>query len=383
MQIIPPALSRKDYFAVKDDIRMKRIFLIVFCLVLALSQSGCETKPQYEKYSNEFLDTFDTAVIVMAYAQSDDEFDDIFGTVYDTFTELNELFDIYHDYEGINNIKTINDNAGVKPVEVDKQIIELLKLSKDWYTKTDGIVNVAMGSVLRIWHDYREAGEFDPSVAELPPIEKLKDASLHTDINQVIIDEQASTVYLSDSRMRLDVGAVAKGFATEIAADKLIDKGYESVLISAGGNVRAIGTPKDGVRSKWGVGIKDPDSPLAGSTDESNLLDVAFVTNLSVVSSGVYERFYTVDGIAYHHLIDPETLMPADYYKAVTVVLEDSAQADLLSTVLFLLSPDESLKFAENLDGVEALWVMPDNEIVLTSGMKQMLRDMGGATNSL
>jgi len=131
------------------------------------------------------------------------------------------------------------------------------------------------------------------------------------------------------------------------------------------------------------VGIKDPDSPLAGSTDESNLLDVAFVTNLSVVSSGVYERFYTVDGIAYHHLIDPETLIPADYYKAVTVVLEDSAQADLLSTVLFLMPPDESLNFAENLDGVEALWVMPDNEVVLTSGMKQMLRDMGGATNIL
>ncbi len=359
---------------------MKKIFLVVLCFALSLPLISCQTKPQYKKFSNEFLDTFDTSVIVMAYAQSDDEFDAIYRTVYDTFFEQNKLFDIYHDYEGINNIKTINDNAGVKPVEVDARIIDLLKLSKEWYTKTDGMVNVAMGSVLRIWHDYREAGEYDPFTAELPPIDMLEKAQQHADIEQVIIDEQASTVYLNDSQMRLDVGAVAKGYATEIAADKLINKGYDSVLISAGGNVRAIGTPKDGIRSKWGVGIKNPDSPLAGSTDESNLLDVAFVTNLSVVSSGVYERFYTVDGVNYHHLIDPEALMPANYYKAVTIVLEDSALADLLSTALFLLPPDESLQYAENLEGVEVLWVMPDNEIVMTSGMKTMLRDIGGAT---
>lgn len=357
---------------------MKKILLLVLCFALSLPLIGCQTKP--EKYSGEFLDTFDTSVIIIAYAQSDEEFDDIYRTVYDTFAELNKLYDIYHDYEGINNIKTINDNAGVMPVEVDARIIDLLKLSKEWYAKTDGMVNVAMGSVLRIWHDYREAGEYDPFTAQLPPIDMLENAMQHADIEQVIIDEKASTVYLNDSQLRLDVGAVAKGYATEIAADKLIEKGYDSVLISAGGNVRAIGTPKDGVRSKWGVGIKDPDSPLAGSTDESNLLDVAFVTNLSVVSSGVYERFYTVDGANYHHLIDPQTLMPADYYKAATVVLEDSAQADLLSTALFLLPPEESLQYAENIEGVEALWVMTDNDIVMTSGMKTMLRDMGGAS---
>lgn len=359
---------------------MKKILLLVLCFALALTFAGCQSEPKYEKYSNEFLDTFDTSVIVMAYAQSDDEFNDIFDIVYGTFMELNALFDIYHDYEGVNNVKTINDNAGINPVKVDSQIIDLLKLSKEWYEKTDGTVNVAMGSVLKLWHDYREAGEYDPFVAELPPMDKLEDAKQYTDIEKVIIDEQASTVYLSDSHMRLDVGAVAKGYATEIAADKLIDKGYDSVLISAGGNVRAIGKPKDGVRNKWGVGIKNPDSPLAGSTDESNLLDVAFVTNLSVVSSGVYERFYTVDGVNYHHLIDPRKLMPSDHYKAVTVVVENSAQADLLSTALFLMPPDESLKFAEELKSVEALWVMPDNEVVMTSGMKLMLRDMGGAS---
>lgn len=359
---------------------MKRTVLLITCVLVLLSLFGCAPSQKYQKFSGEFLDTFDTSVIVMAYASSQEEFDDILKTVYDTFANLHKQFDIYHDYDGINNVKTINDNAGAAPVKVDSAVIDMLEMSKEWYDKTNSIVNVAMGSVLRIWHDYREAGEYDPSVAEVPPIDQLRDASMHTAIDDMIIDEQASTVYLTDSRMSLDVGAVAKGYATEVAANRLIEKGYDSVLISAGGNVRAVGAPKDGVRNNWSVGIKDPDSPLAGSTDESNLLDVAFVKNLSVVSSGVYERFYTVNGVNYHHLIDPETLMPADYYKAVTVVLEDSGQADLLSTALFLMPPDESLKFAESLDGVEALWVMPDNEIITTSGMKDMLRDLGGAT---
>lgn len=359
---------------------MKKFLSVIMGIIAVLSFFGCAPAEKYEKFSGEFLDTFDTSVIVMAYAHTQEEFDDIYNTVYDTFTELHKQFDIYHNYDGINNIKSINDNAGVAPVKVDSVVIEMLKMSKDWYGKTNGIVNVAMGSVLSIWHDYRDAGQYDPSKAKIPPMDQLQDAAKHTDINGVVIDEQASTVFLSDSRMRLDVGAVAKGYATEVAADKLIDKGYGSVLISAGGNIRAIGAPKDGVRNKWGVGIKDPDSPLAGSTDESNLLDVAFVTNLSVVSSGVYERFYSVDGVNYHHLIDPQTLMPANYYKAVTVVLENSGEADLLSTTLFLMPPEQSLDFAESLDGVEALWVMPDNEIVMTSGMKAMLRDMGGAT---
>lgn len=175
--------------------------------------------------------------------------------------------------------------------------------------------------------------------------------------------------------MSLDVGAVAKGFATEAAADLLEARGYDSVLISAGGNVRAVGRPLDGARNKWNVGIKDPDSPLKGSTDESNLIDVAAVTDMSVVSSGVYERFYTVNGKQYHHLIDPKTLMPADHYKAVTVIVQDSAAADILSAALFLMPPDESLGYAESIDGLEALWIMPDNTLVFTSGVKRMLRD--------
>ena len=344
--------------------------------------TGCTPQQTaYQKYQYEFYDTFDTVVIVLAFTHSQEEFDALSDTVHNRMLELHQLFDIYHNYEGINNIKTINDNAGIQPVKVDAQIIDLLKQAKQWDETTDGIVNVAMGSVLKIWHDYREAGMLDEATAELPPQDALEEAVQHTDINRVVIDEAASTVYLDDPDMRLDVGAIAKGYAVEAVADELIAQGYDSVLLSGGGNVRAIGAPKDGERDKWSVGITDPEISTDLIVQQQKLLDVAYVNDMSVVSSGGYERFYMVDGVPYHHLIDPRTLYPANYYQAVSVLTEDSTQADALSTALFLMPPDEALAFAQSMEGVEALWVMPDDTLMYTDGIKAMLRDLGGATN--
>lgn len=353
-------------------------------LISSLLLSGCSTGnavSTYTKYSGEFMDTFDTVVIVVAYASSREEFDDIFETAHSGFTEMHRLFDIYHSYDGVNNIKTINESAGKDKVKVDRAVIDLLEASKDIYGKTKGTVNIAMGPVLKLWHDYREKGNADPNNTQLPSLQELQYANRFTDIDKVIIDEKALTVFLKEKGMSLDVGAIAKGYATEVIAERLISEGYDSVLISAGGNIRAIGRPKDGIRSKWGVGIKDPDSPLEWSTDEDNLIDVAFVSDTSVVSSGGYERYYTVAGKDYNHIIDPKTLMPSSYYKAVTVVTEDSADADGLSTALFIMPPEESLAYAEGMEGVEAMWVMPDNTITMTPGMRRMLRDTGGAKN--
>ena len=129
---------------------------------------------------------------------------------------------IRDSYEGINNIKTINDNAGIKPVKVDKRIIDLIKFSKDMYEKTNGKTNIAFGAVLSIWHEYRTIGIEDPANAALPSEEELRIASEHTNIEDIVIDEEHSTVFLSDPLMRLDVGAVAKGYATEQVSNCLL-----------------------------------------------------------------------------------------------------------------------------------------------------------------
>jgi len=329
-----------------------------------------------EKYSDSFLDTFDTVTVVVAYSQNEREFDTHFQRIHQRFQELHRLYDIYREYPGINNIKTINDHAGVRPVKVDDEVIDLILFAKEWYHRTHGKTNIAMGAVLSIWHEYREAGRNDPNLAKLPPMEKLQAALEHTDIDQVIVDKSNSTVYLADSEMSLDVGAIAKGYATELVAKEMAAQGLRSAMISAGGNIRALGKPLDGVRERWGVGIQDP---RASIFSDDGLLDVVFINDASVVSSGDYQRYYLVDGKPFHHLIDPVTLMPADYYRSVSVVAPDSGVADFLSTELFLLPFAKSKALADSLDGVEVLWVMPDGQVEATSGMRRIMRSQGAS----
>lgn len=350
---------------------------------LFLSLAGCRflsgTDSVYTQYSASFFDCFDTLTQVVAQTKTEEEFNRYYNQIHARMQYLHKLFDIYNDYDGINNIKTINDNAGIRPVKVEKEIIDLLLFSKEWHKKTGGRMNVAFGSVLKIWHDYRTAGLTDPANALLPPMVLLQEAARHTDIDKVIIDEENSTVYLADRQMRLDVGGVAKGFAVEIAARESIDAGLTSGIIGAGGNIRTIGAPKDGRREKWSIGIQNPSQPLFS---DDNLIETVYVADLSVVSSGDYQRYYYVNGKAYHHIIDPHTLMPAEYNRAVTVVVEDSGLADFMSTALFLMPFSEGLALAESIDGLEAMWVMKDGSVKTTEGLKPLMKSQG-ATNSV
>lgn len=357
-------------------------FKAILCLMIAAAMlSGCTSRgmPGYTKYTYEFLGSFDTVIQFIGYAQSQSDFERMAKLGETRLMELHRLFDIYHDYAGINNIKTINDHAGKEPVKVSQEIIDLILFSREWYDKTGGAVNIAMGPVLSIWHEYRENGINNPGEAKLPPMESLREAQQFCDISKVIVDQDAQTVFLPEKEMRLDVGAVAKGFAVEIVARELKEQGYSSFLISGGGNIRVEGGPLDSTRSKWGVGILDPDNGMEDM--EGSTLDTAYINQGSVVTSGDYQRYYMVDGKAYHHLIDPETLMPAVHYRSVTVYAEDSREADFLSTTLFLLPYEKSRKLADELDGVEALWVFPDGSLEATEGMKSMLKVLGGATN--
>ena len=345
--------------------------------------SGCQLKAKsaYNKYSGNFFDTFNTLTTVVGYTKSEKEFTSYLDKIQKQFERLHKLYDIYGNYDGINNIKTINDNAGIKPVKVDKEIIDLIIFSKKWYKRADGKTNIAMGSVLKIWHDYREAGKGDLDHAKLPPMEQLQDANKHTDIDKVIVDTKNSTVYLADKNMNLDVGAIAKGYATELVANEIMAEGLTSGIINAGGNVRVLGKPVDGLRERWGIGIQNPSKAIV-SDDDTNL-DTVFVNNSSVVSSGDYERYYTVNGKKYHHLIDPNTLMPATYYHAITIITKDSGIADYLSTAAFLMPYEESRKLIDSIKGIDAIWIMPDGKVEATEGARKIMKSNGATGTKL
>lgn len=357
---------------------MKKLIATLLALALTLSLAGCgEKKESYARYRGSFMGTFDTMVEIIGYAESDEAFDGYLTLLKSEMERYNALFDKYHDYPGVNNIKTINDNAGIAPVEVERVVIDLLLLAREWEGKTDGTVNVAYGPVLSVWHDYREryAGGVEGT---LPSEEELAAAALWTDLAGLVIDEEASTVFLTEQGMSLDVGSIAKGYATELAGGTLYEAGCTSFILSSGGNVRIYDPPLDGERDKWGVGIQDPKvDPLA---QEQTYLDTVFAKNCSVVTSGNYQRYYLVEGKKIHHVIDPATRMPADRYAAVTVVCESSGVADILSTALYILDEERGRQLAAE-NGAQALWIYEDGTVTYTDGMLPLLKERGGATS--
>ena len=331
---------------------------VLLCLLLG----GCAgAKQEKKQYTATFLTLFDTVTTVVGRADSEAQFKEKAQKVHDALLEYHQLFDIYNDYEGIHNLKTVNDAAGFGPVQVDSRIIWLLSECKKVFGTTGGKVNVAMGSVLKLWHDARSDGINDPVNAKLPDRSALESAAEHTDLDAVVIDDAASTVFITDPRLRLDVGAIAKGWAVQQVAEKM----PAGLLISVGGNVCATG-PKDESGTPWVVGVQDP----AGG---DSYLHTLYVTKGSVVTSGDYQRTYMVDGKLYHHIIDPVTLYPSEYWRSVTVVCDHSGWADALSTALFLLPLEEGQELLAQCDA-KAMWVNADGEIFYSPGFQEMIR---------
>ena len=342
--------------------KKRLLSLLISCLLLA----GCaftdlpQTTQNGKKYTATFLDVFDTVTSIVGYAESKEAFEETAQAIHDQLLRYHQLFDIYNSYEGIVNLKDVNDAAGGEPVQVDAAIVALLNDCKTYYDLTDGKVNVAMGSVLRLWHDAREDAMDDPVNAYLPEEAALQAAFAHTDLNLVVLDQAASTVQITDPMLRLDVGAVAKGWSVE----KVAENAPSGLLISVGGNVCATG-PKDASGTPWVVGITNPDG--------GDYLHTIETADQCVVTSGDYQRYFVVDGNLYHHIIDPETLYPGALWRSVTIVCDDSGLADALSTALFLLDYQQGLALLEQCDA-QAFWIDRDNQRYYSPGVQDLIR---------
>ena len=332
-------------------------------LLLSVLLTGCaKVLPSVEQkqYNATFLDLFDTVTTIVGKAESEAAFQEKAQAIKAELEKYHKLFDIYNEYEGIVNLKNVNDAAGFASVEVDQSIIDLLLDCQTYYDVTGGMVNVAMGSVLKLWHEARNDSINDPTSAYLPDPELLSAASLHTDMECVIIDEKSSTVFITDPRVRLDVGAIAKGWATQ----RVAENAPKGLLISVGGNVCATG-PKDDSGTPWVVGIQNPGG--------DNYLHTLYVRSGSVVTSGDYQRYFVVDGKPYHHIIDPVTLQPGTYWRSVTIVCQDSGLADALSTALFLMPQAEGQAILDQF-GAQAMWVDAEGNIFYTPGLALLIK---------
>jgi thiamine biosynthesis lipoprotein len=359
--------------------RRRLIFFATAALfaVASLAWVARETreKEKYRRFSTEFFDTFDTHVSFTAFAKDEAEFKRYANIVYDEMRRLHRLFDIYHSYDGLVNLKTVNEAAGTA-LRVNPDIVALLELAKTAYEDTEGAVNIALGPVLAIWRKYRERAAADEGSASIPSIAELRAAAVHVSARDILVDRENSTVLLRYPDMRLDVGAVAKGYAVERTVGRVREAGLRSGLINAGGNVAVIGAPLNG-RAAWNIGVRAPDSGTGKNASE--ILDILYLSSDgSVVTSGSDQRYFTAEGRRRHHIIDPATLFPAEGESAaVTVLHPDSAVADILSTAAFILPRDKALALLAK-RGAEAIWIMPDGTRFATPGYLKLSKLGGG-----
>ncbi len=357
--------------------------IISFVLMLSLILTGCAQESDdtshisseiRDKQSVVIFDVFDTIISLVSY-QDEADFDAMHDYVESEYIRYNQLYDIYNNYDGINNIKTINDNAGIASVKVDAEIIELLEFSKEWYYKTDGKFDISMGTLLDVWSDVREEATVYGN-AVIPTYEELEPLASAANIEAIVVDKENSTVFITTSEVQINVGAVAKGFATEKIATSL-ESTYDNFAISAGGNVRIYGQPFDGERSRWGAGIQNPlvdDNFISVGGN----IDLAFLNGrMSLVCSGGYQRYFVKDGVRYHHLIDLETLYPGNNYAGVAVFYEDSGVSDVLSTAIFFMEPVDAIKFIETIDGAAAQLIALDGTIYNSSDTALYLSSAG------
>lgn len=352
---------------------MKRLTLILLlmCVIWTdISGIAFADGPVLQKYSDSFYDAFDTVTELIGFAENEAAFQSVFQETKQLLQHYHQIFDIYHAYDQLNNLYYVNHHAAAGPVKAEPELIDLLIWTKDKQQELRGRVNIAMGAVLSVWHQYRTDGQAVPEKL------LLQEMANHANIDNVVIDTEEETVFFSDPMMTLDLGAVAKGYAVQQVASCLLEKKMPSFILNVGGNVRCGNQPLDG-RKTWGIAIQNPGDGISGTP--SDYLDVLYLNDTSVVTSGDYQRYYEVDGVRYHHIIDPDTLMPSAFVHAVTVIARDSAYADLLSTELFLMPCEEGMELVESLDGVEAYWVGMDGSIRYTDGLKSVLRSEGAS----
>lgn len=347
-----------------DGDKMKKLTKSLLLISLVISLVAC-SKSKLSQYKETTFDVgFNTPFTLIAYTESQEKFNQLFEAMKDEVRMMNKLFDIYSDYKDVNNIKTINDNAGIKPIKVDKQIIDLLIQSKVYTDKTDSKFDPTLGPVLKIWHLARETGmqaNQENKPGKSPSQAILEEANNFVGWEFVEIDEDNSTVYLNNERASLDLGAISKGYAVEQVAKSLEAKGVEYGVVNGGGNVRTIGSKLD--NDPWVVGVTNPDN-----INNKSVMSLGFDNSMSIVTSGDYERFFVdEEGNHQHHLIDSTTLQPARISRSITVTTKDSTMADILSTAFSMTPLDQAKEFSEklNLDDLGLVWIFDkkqDNE---------------------
>lgn len=326
------------------------LILSTLALLLIVGLASLQyLRRSHEYSSDQFL--MDTLISVKVYGNDPETLKKAVDAAYAEMRRIAELSDGFPQpgtaaYRS-SDVCRINAQAGKNPVRVDGDILAMLLLAKKYNELSEGAFDVTVGPLMDLWG-------FGGNNPHIPSPDQIQAALAYVGSKDLVLNEQDQTAFLRRKGMKLDLGAVAKGYATEKALQALQNMGIKKALIDAGGNIRVLG--QNAHNTPWRIGIKDPRKSDA-------IVAVLPLVDTSAVTSGDYYRFFESGGKRYHHILDPRSGYPASRNMSVTVVTKDAGVADILSTVFFVHSPEKALEMAGKMAGVELFLVTADGRI--------------------
>jgi thiamine biosynthesis lipoprotein len=279
------------------------------------------------------------------------------AAIQDAFDEMGRIEGLMSRRIPESEVSRINKLAGVRPVKVSAEVLKVIRRAEEISKASGGYFDISIGALLDLWG-------FELDGGRLPGKDEVDEALRSVDYRGVHLDETASTVQLRKKGMRIDLGGIAKGYAVDRAFEVLTSRGYGNLIVNAGGDMRVGGRKPNG---PWVIGIQDP-------RDHSRILATLDASDICVATSGDYERYFTENGIRYHHLLDPFTGFPARGCRSVTILAKDALSADALATAVFVMGPKNGLRLIERMEEVEGLIISSDGEMITSDGLKGGLR---------
>lgn len=328
---------------------MKKLMTIILIIILTISVVGCnQTKIDAPITRTELF--MGTVIKVTLYDEEDEE---ILDKVFNRIVEIENLVSI--NKEGTELTK-LNQSAGESKVKLSDTNYYIIKKGVEYSKLSKGAYDVSIGPLVKLW-------SIGLPEAKVPTEEEIKEVMKYIDYSKIEINDSTKEVFLKQKGMMLDLGSIAKGYAADEIVKILKVEGVKRAIVDLGGNIYALGS-KDENRD-WNIGIQDP------FNDRGNVVGSIEVSDKSIVTTGIYERFIEKDGVKYHHILNPKTGYPYETEIAgVSIVADKSIDADALSTLIFTKGLDEGLTLVEELENVDAVFVTNEHKIYTTEGLK-------------
>jgi len=326
-------------------------FLILSgCGNTVTSSTSTVTKPISKNY---FI--FDTVVSIRVYDER----------ISDThFKEIEQLLEHINEtmnrFEEESEVSSINQFAGESAVQVSEETFRIIQTAKEYAERSGGKFDPTIGPLVDLW-------AIGNGGSKVPPQAAIEEAKQLVDYEKLLLDESQLAVQLNDIDMTLDLGAIAKGYAADVVTNYLQKQGFSSAIIDLGGNIVAMGNKPDG--SAWSIGIQSPEEK------RGNYLGTLEARDQTIVTSGVYERYFIDQDQLYHHVLDPFTGYPANNeLVSTTIITDQSMHADAMSTSVFLLGLEKGMAFVEATEHTEAIFVTGEHKVYVTSGLRDRFK---------